>query len=135
MIDQVEPIIEKLANKPVSKDVITKAEKNSEVSRTVVEKNARIKDPFERIETANRILSEKDLAPLTPEQAQAVLKVHYEISQGVYRNGIRDLRRMTREMDKANIHRDQQRILIEHGICGKMEVPPRSFELTHSESP
>lgn len=96
-------------------DRVEKAEAKTWISRHIVFENSKWVERWD-FDLPNKILREKWLSELTPEQLEVVKKVHKETSKWIYQNEYSDLKKMTKELKDAWIDKDQIRALMENWI-------------------
>lgn len=104
---------EKISKEANLAEKIEKAEARSGISHEVVIRNAQL-SPEDRLKKASELLWKQ----LSPEQEQAILSIHEEISKWVYQNGHKELRAMVEKLDSVGISREDGRVLMENGVLG-----------------
>lgn len=92
---------------------MAKAEAKSGMSPETVLKNAALPDS-ERLVLAGNLLG----VELSEAQKTVILRLHNDVSKGIYQNGHKELRAMVEELDKAGFSRTEGRKLMENGVLG-----------------
>lgn len=100
---------------------VNAAEARSGISASEVLNNAKLQDG-ERLELAAKVLGK----PLTEIQKTEVLRLHHEVSKGVYRNGFTELRVMVEALKEVGIGRKESRKLMENGVLGSVAEAKRA---------
>jgi hypothetical protein len=107
---------------------MTRAEARSGVRPETVLKNSKLSSEA-RLQTSQDLLGRE----LTADQNKAILHVHENISKGVYKNEVRDLRAMLSEMDTAGFSRSESRKLMENGVLGSLDEQMEVFKKYRGE--
>lgn len=97
----------------IAPDKITRAGARSGISHETVMHNAGLPDA-ERLALAEQLVGKE----LNQTQKDTILRLHNDVSKGVYQNGHAELRTMVEELDKVGISRDETRELMGNGVLG-----------------